>query len=84
MTSRKSLDVEGAKVVVLGLAVTGRVAARILAAAGAHVLASDSGNPVVDDLDGIDVETGGHERARKALDDADFVLPSPGIPPHAG
>jgi len=78
------LGVEGANVVVLGLAVTGRVAARVLAAAGARVLASDSGNPDVDSLDGVDVETGGHDRARAALAAADFVLPSPGIPPGAG
>jgi len=74
----------GAKVVVLGLAVTGRVAARVLADAGARVLASDAGNPDVDGLDGVDVETGGHERARAALDDADFLLPSPGISPNSG
>src|SRR5207249_2365296 len=67
-----------------GLAVTGRVAARVLARAGANVLASDASEVVVDDLDGVDVETGSHDRARAALDDADFVLPSPGIPPHAG
>src|SRR5207248_2097910 len=74
----------GAKVVVLGLAVTGRVAARVLADAGAHVVASDAADVDVVGLDGVDVETGGHDRARRALEDADFVVPSPGIPPGKG
>jgi UDP-N-acetylmuramoylalanine--D-glutamate ligase len=78
------LRLDGAKVVVIGLAVTGRAAARVLSDAGAKVLASDAGDVVVDDLDGVDIETGTHDRARKALGDADFVLPSPGIAPGRG
>ena len=78
-----TLGVEGAKVVVLGLAVTGRVAAKVLADAGARVLASDlREEPVA--IEGVEVETGSHERARAALADADFVLPSPGISPRTG
>ena len=85
-----SLGVEGARVVVLGLGVTGRVTARVLAAAGATVVASDRATDVdaavVAELraGGVDVETGGHERARRALETADFVAPSPGISPRTG
>lgn len=80
---------DGKRVIVLGLGITGRSMAAVLAERGARVLASEAGTP--DDLDtaaltrrGVDVETGGHDRAAKALEDADFVVPSPGISPHRG
>lgn len=80
---------DGKRVIVLGLGVTGRSMATVLADRGARVLASDAGTP--SDLDagelgarGVDIELQGHDRAAEALDDADFVVPSPGISPHRG
>jgi UDP-N-acetylmuramoylalanine--D-glutamate ligase len=70
-------------VLVLGLAITGREVARILAERGASVLASDAGD-VTAEIDGVDVETGGHVRAREELDAFDFVFASPGISPLRG
>lgn len=86
---RRRLNVEDANVVVLGLAVTGRATALALAAAGARVLVSEAKTdaPVgaVRELEdaGIEIETGGHERAIARLSDADFVVPSPGISPES-
>lgn len=84
------LDVDGAKVLVLGLAVTGRAVARVLAAAGAWVLASELRGDVdpaqlreLDDA-GVEIEVGSHDRAAGALGDVDLVLPSPGISPLRG
>ena len=77
------LDLAGRRVLVLGLAITGREVARVLARRGAQVLASDL-NEVEIDLDGIDVETGSHDRARAELESVDFVFASPGISPLRG
>ncbi len=83
------LDLGGERVIVLGLGVTGRSAATVLAAHGARVLASEAEalpDDVVADLRaaGVDVETGDHARASSELGAADFVVPSPGISPHRG
>ncbi len=82
-------SIVGKRVIVLGLGVTGRSLAAVLADRGARVLASDAGGP--SDLDtaelatrGVEIETGGHDRAAAALADVDFVVPSPGISPHRG
>ena len=82
-------DVAGSRVVVLGLGITGRSVASVLAERGASVLASDaraSADLDVADLAalGVEVETGGHDRARASLATADLVVPSPGISPHRG
>lgn len=82
-------DMSGRRVLVLGLGVTGRSVARLLRGRGAEVLASDAGaidEAEVSDLraDGVDVESGGHERAAGRLDAFDLVVPSPGISPHRG
>ena len=78
------VDPEGKSVLVLGLGVTGRELARVLAKRGAHVLASDSG--VVGDISvpGVDIEQGSHDRARKRLGEFDLIVPSPGISPMRG
>ncbi len=83
------IELDGARALVLGLGVTGRAVATTLARNGADVLASDSSEPGDSDLTGlrgmgVDVETGSHERAATALEDFDFVVPSPGISPHRG
>lgn len=77
------LDLAGRRVLVLGLAITGREVARILSARGASVLASDAGD-VDAEIDGVDIETGGHVRARAELGTFDFVFASPGISPLRG
>ncbi|HYZ92639.1 MAG TPA: UDP-N-acetylmuramoyl-L-alanine--D-glutamate ligase [Actinomycetota bacterium] len=87
MSDPPALDVAGRRVIVLGLGVTGRSVASILSRRGASVLASDVSD-VADTgelrADGVEVETGGHDRAAAELGRADFVVPSPGISPHRG
>ncbi|MGH2760507.1 MAG: UDP-N-acetylmuramoyl-L-alanine--D-glutamate ligase [Actinomycetota bacterium] len=83
------IDVDGARVLVLGLGVTGRAVATELATQGADVVVSDSGRPSDADVvalrgDGVEVEVGGHEQAAATLGSIDFVVPSPGISPHRG
>jgi UDP-N-acetylmuramoylalanine--D-glutamate ligase len=75
--------VQGQNVLVLGLGVTGRELARVLAKRGANVLASDAGDVDVR-LDGVEVETGSHDLARERLGSFDLVVPSPGISPMRG
>jgi UDP-N-acetylmuramoylalanine--D-glutamate ligase len=77
------LDLAGRRVLVLGLAITGQEVARILAARGASVLASDAGD-VDATIDGVEIESGGHVRARDELGTFDFVFASPGISPLRG
>lgn len=79
----------GRRVLVLGLGVTGVAVAEVLAANGAAVFASDSGDLSPSDAEalaaaGIEVEFGGHTKARAELDTFDFVVPSPGISPLRG
>jgi UDP-N-acetylmuramoylalanine--D-glutamate ligase len=73
-------------VAVIGLARSGRAAARWLAAHGVAVYASDTGTGlpgVADELRaiGVDVATGGHDVDRIAQ--AAAVIVSPGVPPDA-
>lgn len=81
------LGLGGRTVLVLGLGVTGAAVARVLARTGAHLLASDrrdeipEAGPLADA--GVTVERGGHDRAMGWIEEADLVVPSPGIPPHA-
>lgn len=77
------LDLAGRRVLVLGLGITGREVARILSERGASVLASDAGDADVT-IDGVEVETAGHVRARDELASFDFVFASPGISPVRG
>lgn len=81
------LGLRGRTVVVLGLGKTGVVVAGALERAGARVLASDRREEVPEAAalsdSGVDVELGGHDRAMEWVEEADLVVPSPGIPPHA-
>ncbi len=86
--SRAPVAVEGARVGVLGLARSGVAVARLLAARGARVFASDvQATADVEEAaarlarEGVDVETGGHDVERLAA--CDWIVPSPGIPPAA-
>ncbi|MEX2393288.1 MAG: Mur ligase family protein, partial [Actinomycetota bacterium] len=75
------------KVLVLGLGVQNIDVARVLAEQGAEVFASELGDVpshVRELLVDVEIESGGHERARAMLDSFDLVVPSPGIPPHQG
>jgi UDP-N-acetylmuramoylalanine--D-glutamate ligase len=72
----------------MGLARSGRAAAKLLARGGWRVYASDAGSSpdlsaVADELRpaGIEVDLGGHDHARIAA--ADLAVVSPGIPPDA-
>jgi UDP-N-acetylmuramoylalanine--D-glutamate ligase len=79
----------GRRVLVLGLGITGRDVASVLAQRGNSVLASDIGDvdeETVRGLEalGVDVEQGSHDRARRELKSVDFIVPSPGISPMRG
>lgn len=80
---------EGSRVLVLGLGVTGRAMVRWLTRRGATVLASDAGtldpesHAELADLD-VEIETGSHDAAARWTGEVDFVVPSPGISPHRG
>ena len=76
------------EVAVVGLARSGRSAARLLARTGSEVYASDSGRSTeleetAVDLhhDDVDVQLGGHDLDR--IRRASLVVASPGIPPNA-
>jgi UDP-N-acetylmuramoylalanine--D-glutamate ligase len=76
------------EVAVVGLARSGKAAARLLARAGARVYASDyATGPDLDEAarelreDGVDVQLGGHDLDRMAR--ASLVVASPGVPPDA-
>ncbi len=74
----------GARVLVLGLGVTGRELARVIAKHGGVVFASDAGAGEQDAIAGVEIEQGSHDRARERLDDFDLIVPSPGISPMRG
>jgi UDP-N-acetylmuramoylalanine--D-glutamate ligase len=67
-------DLDGARVVVAGLGVSGRAAADVLASVGARVVP-------VDDAAG-DVVSSAEYLAGTGLDRADLVVASPGLAPH--
>jgi UDP-N-acetylmuramoylalanine--D-glutamate ligase len=76
------------EIAVVGLARSGRAAARLLVRAGSPVYASDFGtSPELEATaaelrqDGVDVQLGGHDLARIAK--ASLVVASPGVPPTA-
>jgi UDP-N-acetylmuramoylalanine--D-glutamate ligase len=79
----------GQRALVLGCGITGMEVARVLAAEGASVLVSEKGDVATADAvaleaAGVEIESGGHTKARAELGSFDFVVPSPGIPPHEG
>ena len=69
-----ALDLDGARVVVAGLGVSGRAAADVLASVGARVV------PVDDAAD--DVVSSAEYLAGSGLERADLVVASPGLAPH--
>lgn len=81
-----TLQVLGKKAIVVGLGSSGVSAARLLAAQGARVVATDahSGPEVGAGLEklGIELVLGGHDRVDFA--GADLVVVSPGVPDFAG
>ena len=79
------LDVNGKRVVVVGLGASGIAACRLLAARGARVVATDakqreqvSAEVLALEGQGISLVLGGHAGAK--LDEADLVVVSPGVP----
>ncbi len=82
------VQVDGARVAVLGLGRSGMAAARLLQRMGASVYASDvsasdhvvlTARTLADE--GIEANAGGHDR--ELLADCDWIAVSPGIPPDA-
>jgi UDP-N-acetylmuramoylalanine--D-glutamate ligase len=75
----------GARVMVAGLGVSGRAAARVLAEEGASVLVSEAaqGEDPGDELErlGVEMRVGGHHPDH--LEGATLVILSPGVPPAA-
>lgn len=76
------------EIAVVGLARSGKAAARLLARAGSGVYASDFGtSPELETTaaelrqDAVDVQLGGHDLARIAK--SSLVVASPGVPPNA-
>lgn len=83
-------ELRGKRILVVGLGISGRAVATVLADAGAEVFASDSeagvaSHPEVEVLRarGLQVETGGHRKATRWLANVDFVIPSPGVSPQS-
>ena len=81
-------DYENRKVLVVGLGVSGRAAARLLKSVGAQVFCTDAGSgarveKVRDELTalGIEVELGGHRQ--QFFRDCGLVVVSPGVPDSA-
>ncbi|NGX42998.1 MAG: UDP-N-acetylmuramoylalanine--D-glutamate ligase [Chlamydiae bacterium] len=76
---------QGKKVLVIGLGVSGRSAARYLVDRGAHVLGVDgdrdllNGNQEIQELRQKGLHTF-HETEQRNIDDCDFVVVSPGVP----
>ncbi len=67
------------RALVVGTGVTGRAAATALLDAGATVTVTDRTTPTLGDLEGR-VEVVVSDDPRPLLDDADLVVPSPGVP----
>jgi UDP-N-acetylmuramoylalanine--D-glutamate ligase len=83
------MDVQGKKVTIVGLGRTAIALAKLLQREGAQPFVSESSNtsrlgPLCEKLDALDVsyEVGGH--SQDAFNDADLIIPSPGVPPFIG
>lgn len=70
-------DVNGKRVVVIGLGISGIAACKMLVARGAKVVGTDSRSNVAP-IAGVELVLGGHDAAR--LDEADLIVVSPGVP----
>lgn len=83
------VDWNNKKVTILGLGRSGIAAASYLARRGACVLLSESGQlneskrHHVDELKALGVEVEHGEHSARAIESAELVITSPGIPPHA-
>jgi len=82
------MELDGKKVVVIGIADSGTSAARLLVRLGAQVIATDLKPAaelagVLKEIDGLGVELalGGHPI--ELFHDADLIVTSPGVPKHA-
>src|SRR5688500_8181423 len=71
------MELSGQRVLVVGLARSGRAAARLAHAKGARVVAVDL-RTGLDPIDGVVLELGPHRRQR--FEEADTIVVSPGIP----
>lgn len=83
--ARPEMDVEGRKILVLGLARTGLAAARFLARRGARVVAVDAREEermaeAVSELSRLPVTCRFGAEETRWLDGVDAVVPSPGVP----
>ncbi len=79
MRNQEIKELKGKKVTVIGLSRSGQAAARLLQEAGANLFGSDIDFPPgIEDLQGIDIETGGH--TERAIEDAELIVLSPGVP----
>lgn len=79
MRNQEIKELKGRKVTVIGLSRSGQAAARLLQEAGANLFGSDIDFPPgIEDLQGIDIETGGH--TERAIEDAELIVLSPGVP----
>ena len=75
------MNVEGKRVVVIGLGASGIAACRLLAARGAKVVANDAKSPPPAQplaAEGIELVLGGHANAK--IPESDLVVVSPGVP----
>lgn len=70
------IDLKGKRVVVVGLGASGLAACRLLVARGAHVVATDQRQVALPDDLAVEAVLGRHA----ALDGADLVVVSPGVP----
>ena len=85
MVGEAAVELEGARVTVMGLARSGVAACRLLQAAGARVTVADRKEPaeLASVLGGIDCDHVGitvGARYESSLDEADLVVISPGVP----
>lgn len=79
MRNQEIKELKGRKVTVIGLSRSGQAAARLLQEAGANLFGSDIDFPPgIEDLQGIDIEIGGH--TERAIEDAELIVLSPGVP----
>src|SRR5271168_774679 len=75
-----TMELKGKRVMVIGLGVSGRAAARLLAARGAELVLADQRETIVaEDLPPGEVHLGGEDPAW--IERIDLVVASPGVPP---
>ena len=87
MENPELMNLEGKKILIVGLARTGVALAKFLKTKKADVIISDHKSKAeladsLDEMDGVDVkyELGGH--SPKTFLQQDMIILSPGVPPH--